>query len=1274
MKLRIIWCCLAMLIGMSVRADEELGLPLISEAWQLSSNASDRDEGRHLEYLIDGNANTFWHTDWHNQVSDRYHYLQVELKEAFEGHMVIYMLRRNTPNDHPTQMLVEASNDAKKWTSVTTVDFPFEGPVTPTYSDVFSLTSKYKYIRVAATDCTGFENYGYRVFWHAAEFQLYPAYSDIPFIPTQLVNGELHDRTVYYTMTIRGNKKIYMDGTRLRCEATDKVTPAHLWAFTGNKSNGFRVYNFSTGASCHAYLSSSENQTYVEMVPDTRKGGSDVFMLSTNRFGGYNFYFPGVEQSCWNDFGNADVIATWNNGSAPNDNGSNIVFEEFDAESLKSYVKEISLSPKGITLFSGETTTLTYTIEPKDATNKNVDWSSSDESIVTVDANGQVTAVAPGIAYVIVTARDGSNVSDRCRVVVMDGETLEPLTGDIVYLYRADGKVEAYPQIYIKSLAQDETGVKLTLEDGTQKTFKPYEVDSVSAVAPELPTFTSFKFNNKFNEQLIGDSEGIIGEDGIISLKVIGIGRRLTASFKTSDEDASAYIGKELQVSKVSRPRFESDVIYTVAHRGHTILRKTLGGKLVEYPLGRDYNVQVDFLTDHPKGEYNVPAIHINTMDGTMISSKSRYWDALIWIDGAGVFPSLQTMPVHIRGRGNSSWAGEWGKSPYRLKFDDKVKVLGLSKGKNWNLIANAQRESMTSNAIGQRAAQMVGVAAANHEIPVELYINGNYRGSYNLTEKIGLSNNSIDLDDESNAVLLELDSYYDEAYKFTTSNYQVPVNIKQPEFDEANPETNLSFDDIRTHFNAFTTGLYNGEDISKYVDVDFLARYLFVNDLIENFEFMHPKSTYLYNENIMDPESKYIWGPAWDLDWAFGYEQSGTYFRVDAQRDYWSGHNMEMDWTGFVRDLRYSGDATNRAYYRVWTDFMKNHLEELIEYCDDYYEYVAPSFNHDHTKWGAGDASTYQNVTSNSKTWLRERANYIYDYLSNQLGYAGTDYLEDDENAEITLGDVNEDGFITTSDVVCILNFILGIENEDFEFSQADTDGNEIITIADAMYVLNLVGQQQVSSMHRMRLSEADARISLTPITLQQGLTADMPVTLELEDGAAYSGVQFDVTLPKGMTLSDVTLPSTWAGAAMQVTELADNRFRVSVYASAHDLMPLGTNVFHLMLDSNEYVPNGLLTMSIGNAMLVNEEGEDERLSACSVRMEMTATGISEIANLGVRGGSSLQIESSEATILHVYSLDGRLVRLCNVPVGKSSLRLPRGIYVVNNQKIIIR
>ena len=81
-----------------------------------------------------------------------------------------------------------------------------------------------------------------------------------------------------------------------------------------------------------------------------------------------------------------------------------------------------------------------------------------------------------------------------------------------------------------------------------------------------------------------------------------------------------------------------------------------------------------------------------------------------------------------------------------RIKFPTKQKPLGMKAGKNWNLIANAIRESMTTNVIGSRVAEMVGAAAANHFLPVELYINGNYRGSYTLTEKVGISNNSIDL------------------------------------------------------------------------------------------------------------------------------------------------------------------------------------------------------------------------------------------------------------------------------------------------------------------------------------------------------------------------------------------------------------------------------------------------------------------------------------------------------------------------------------------------
>ena len=75
-----------------------------------------------------------------------------------------------------------------------------------------------------------------------------------------------------------------------------------------------------------------------------------------------------------------------------------------------SYVMpaKVTLNPTQATLTSkGATTQLTATIEPSNATNKNVTWASSDTSVATVDANGLVTAVANGTATITVTTEEG---------------------------------------------------------------------------------------------------------------------------------------------------------------------------------------------------------------------------------------------------------------------------------------------------------------------------------------------------------------------------------------------------------------------------------------------------------------------------------------------------------------------------------------------------------------------------------------------------------------------------------------------------------------------------------------------------------------------------------------------------------------------------------------------------------------------------------------------------------------------------------------------------
>ena len=79
-------------------------------------------------------------------------------------------------------------------------------------------------------------------------------------------------------------------------------------------------------------------------------------------------------------------------------------------------VESVSLDKTSITLTEGDSETLTATVYPDNATNKNVSWKSSDESVATV-SNGVVTAIKAGTATITVTTENGSKTA-TCQVTV----------------------------------------------------------------------------------------------------------------------------------------------------------------------------------------------------------------------------------------------------------------------------------------------------------------------------------------------------------------------------------------------------------------------------------------------------------------------------------------------------------------------------------------------------------------------------------------------------------------------------------------------------------------------------------------------------------------------------------------------------------------------------------------------------------------------------------------------------------------------------------------
>ena len=96
----------------------------------------------------------------------------------------------------------------------------------------------------------------------------------------------------------------------------------------------------------------------------------------------------------------------------------------------------ISLNQTSMTLPVGSTQQLTATVLPAGASDKTVTWSSSDESIVTVDANGNVTGVGTGYATITATTNDGSNLSASCAMTVTGvSATAIQLSKDEVEMY-----------------------------------------------------------------------------------------------------------------------------------------------------------------------------------------------------------------------------------------------------------------------------------------------------------------------------------------------------------------------------------------------------------------------------------------------------------------------------------------------------------------------------------------------------------------------------------------------------------------------------------------------------------------------------------------------------------------------------------------------------------------------------------------------------------------------------------------------------------------------
>lgn len=87
--------------------------------------------------------------------------------------------------------------------------------------------------------------------------------------------------------------------------------------------------------------------------------------------------------------------------------------------SVAFLVTDITLNNSNLTLEEGKTAQLVASVQPEEAQNKTIQWSSSNTSVATVDNNGFVTAIKQGTAVIYAKSTDGSNVTAQCAIKVI---------------------------------------------------------------------------------------------------------------------------------------------------------------------------------------------------------------------------------------------------------------------------------------------------------------------------------------------------------------------------------------------------------------------------------------------------------------------------------------------------------------------------------------------------------------------------------------------------------------------------------------------------------------------------------------------------------------------------------------------------------------------------------------------------------------------------------------------------------------------------------------
>ena len=385
----------------------------------------------------------------------------------------------------------------------------------------------------------------------------------------------------------------------------------------------------------------------------------------------------------------------------------------------------------------------------------------------------------------------------------------------------------------------------------------------------------------------------------------------------------------------------------------------------------------------------------------------------------------------HIKTRGNTTFKKAEAKKSFTIKLPKKRSWLGLDKSQHFVLLANTFDDSHIRNTIAFDLAHDVGLPAP-HYAYLSLYINGEYKGLYQITNKIEVSRHSLNLtdldklnkranprplkeyarfsessdkqiilrkgallacnpEDITGGYLLDLcgaDWVYVKSPSGFASDAGDYIRIRSPKY--ASPaEVNY----IATFYNSMEAAItsddgYNPETkkhYSEYIDTESFALVYLINELLLNQD-GGLSSSFLYKDSD-SIDSKLYAGPIWDFDRSIGNTINSDLELIMPNELFVNVKHGKTTWShshGIFYNLWKHEDfqeMVKKLYYQKISPSCHKYIESGT--IDSLVECLTEDANRDSRLYGTRRNMDYHSVTGKTLDFLQKRLAFLDWYFS---------------------------------------------------------------------------------------------------------------------------------------------------------------------------------------------------------------------------------------------------------------------------------------------------